>query len=34
MTITHDWDNEEKTVYLVEMADSDWTWPQFSEKIQ
>jgi hypothetical protein len=34
MTITHDWDNEEKTVYLVEMAGSDWTWPQFSEKIQ
>ena len=34
MPITHYWDNEEKTVYLVEMAGSDWMWPHFSEKIQ
>lgn len=34
MPITHQWDNEEKTVYRVDMDAGDWTWPQFSQKIQ
>ncbi len=34
MPITHQWDNDEQTVYRVDMDGTDWTWHNFSEKIQ
>ncbi|MAS36539.1 MAG: hypothetical protein CL610_21220 [Anaerolineaceae bacterium] len=34
MPITHQWDDDAATIYRIELAGEDWTWPQFSAAVR